>query len=184
MEHDRSKVRWADGTYDRSRCCDGCRSHTCQAPIHQDFYKEIGSVASEEAEQQGYWNWMFVNKPCGGEWNEFGEFLANELFNANPDGVAMRESQGQASGISAQQHEWVREGYDTFTERQKEVWDLVMREQGSQADAAERLGISNTTVGKHLRYAKTKLINFLRSKQDDAGSQGMPELREEVPPIL
>lgn len=155
MENDKSKVRWQDGTYDRSRTCDACLTGDCAAPVHTDTYKDI------DHNPRTYWDWMEENAPYGGESNFFGEFIVNESFNANPDGLPDYIS-GRTSGVEEDKQELIDGAYARLSPAQRQVWDLVMREQVSQTEAGRRLGITQQAVEKRLRSAKAAFTNYLR----------------------
>lgn len=156
-------VVWADGTYDRSRTCNECCSSACKNPVHEDRYKEVGQTRLEKEDSlngQDYWAWMRVNQPLKGYRDSDGEVVVNELVCANPDWL--HEGLERNSGIDEAQHGLSQAAYESLTGKQKEVWQLVMRDQVSQTEAGRRLGISQQAIEKHLRYAKVAFTNYLR----------------------
>lgn len=164
-------VVWGDGTYDTSRKCDECQSMICGSPVHNDHYKEIGSTHLEEIGEdggQGYWDYMHSNQPLGGKFDFDGELMVKEFYTANPDGLD--ESKQRGSGVSEEIHELAQDAFSQLTPKQQQVWQLVMREQMSQTDAATKLGITQQMVEKHLRYAKTKFTEYLRENDVNVGA--------------
>ncbi len=164
-------VVWADGTYDTSRSCDECQRPNCGMAVHADHYKEIGEsrFMTDEAEDQAgksYWNWMAVNKPLGSRQDFDGEWVHTELFTANPDGLS--EPEPRSSGTNKDIYELAKKAFAQLTPKQQEVWQLVMREQVSETEAARRLNISQPTVNQHLKYAKTKFAEYMRNNNVSA----------------
>lgn len=163
--HSERIVVWGDGTYDTSRSCNECGSLVCKSPVHSDHYKEIGTTVLEtrEAEQGlNYWAWTHSNQP--GKRDHDGEIVSTENIFANPDGLAANAL--RVSGVEEEQHALAQEAFEQLTDKQKEVWQLIMRDQCSQTDAAIRLNITQQAIEKHLRYAKAKYTEYLRSKQE------------------
>lgn len=162
-------VIWADGTYDTSRVCDECGLETCHDPVHTDRYKEVGQARIEETDGDanlGYWDFLQVFG--AGRRDHDGEMVYEEPLCANPDGLP--EPFPRLSGVSEETHELVQQAFSALTPKQQQVWQLVMREQVSQTEAANRLNISQPMVKKHLNYAKAKFIEILRSGQENVGA--------------
>lgn len=155
-------VVWADGTYDMTRTCDQCSSPTCSMPVHQDRYRQLGTTnleTSEAEEAVGYWAWLSMI----GVTTPDAEHI--EPTAANPDNLL--ETDTRSSGTPKDQHVWMAEAYEQLTGAQREVWDLVMREQVSQVDAAKKLGISPQAVSIRLSAAKQSVTEYLRTKQEN-----------------
>lgn len=170
-DHADCMVVWADGTYDNSRICAECHGPSCQYPVHPDRYKEIGTTLTDEIGEDsgmGYWDYMYSNQPLGGKFDFDGELVVKEFYTANPDGLAERDD--RSSGITQITHEIAQEAYDQLTPKQKEVWDLVMREQLSGVEAAQRLGITQSSLKDRLNLAKIKFTDYLRSQEHRVSS--------------
>lgn len=171
-------VRWADKTYDIGRSCDECGLSTCHSPVHEDRYKTLGQVDWEIADQEeaagvsgSYWNWMHDYQPLGARRDHDGDLVTPELATANPD--VLSEEILRNSGVGRKEYRWMNEAFEQLTEQQQAVWDLVMRQQYSEVDVAEKIGISQQAVSRLLDRAKQSVTNYLREKQSDAGMSGV-----------
>lgn len=152
----------------------------CQTQVHRDKYTEVGETRLERGEDAelmaGYWDYMYGNQPLGGKFDFDGELVVKEFFTANPDrGICVHnniaekcdqcvdapDSATRHSGISAEQHELAQEAYALLSPKQKQVWDLVMREQVSQEEAATRLGVDKRSVSDRLIRAEQKFYEFI-----------------------
>jgi len=168
-------VIWADGSYDSSRKCDMCRGINCPTPLHEDHYKEVGQAQFEIEDAnastsdlemtRGYWDWMHTNQPHGSFHDHDGDLVTPESAFANPDSLA--ETPARSSGITEQQTQWLEEARQLLTDKQREVWDLVMREQMPQVIVAAQLKIDASQVVRRLDRAKERIEEYLRSKTDN-----------------
>lgn len=158
-------VVWADGTYDHKRNCDECGLLTCKSPVHKDRYKEIGHSMTDDTcgEVGPYWDFMHSVQPLGGKRDYDGENVATEFFTANPDGL--KELEPRISGVTEIQYQLAQEVYETFSDRQKQVWDLVMRQQVSQIEVAEQLHITKQAVSTYLNRAKAAFKTFMEENK-------------------
>jgi hypothetical protein len=163
-------VVWADGTYDHKRSCDECHAPVCQNPVHTDKYKEIGEsrylTEQEDGTSTTYWSWLANNKPLGSRQDFDGEWVHTEFFTANPDGLP--EIDAHNSGVKERIHQFAQEAFEHLTGKQKQVWQLCMREQCNEPEAARRLGVTRSTVATHLSRAKASFTEYLRNKGSDS----------------
>lgn len=137
-------------------------------PIHPERYRTRGQAKIESADAElasGYWPWMLKHRPFGGEITDSGDVVTPEFFTCNPD--QLEEDGARDSGVAPESHVYMQEAYETLTAPQKEVWDAVMREQIQPAEFARRLGITKQAIDNRLRGAKAKIVNYLRTKQQD-----------------
>lgn len=165
-------VIWGDGSYDWSRSCEFCDDLSCSKPIHGnvtsdgDGYGEIGQTRLEESESEdhalSYWDWMHSTRPLGGRLDHDGDLITPELNAANPDNLI--ETGLKNSGVSGQQHIWMSEAFATLTPLQQKVWTAVQREQRSQVELANELGISRQAVSQALSASITKVTDYLRER--------------------
>lgn len=144
-EH-RYRVRWQDGTLNP----------------YEDRYKEITT-------KQTYTEWMESNQPYGRD--DAGSY--NEGVPSNPDILSDEdiESADQLnaafeSSLSPAEKTARQKAYASLTDKQKEVWGLVMRDGRSEHEAALVLGLSRTTVMDRLIGAKNKFSTVLRQHQE------------------
>jgi RNA polymerase sigma factor (sigma-70 family) len=173
IKHAERKVMWQDHTYDQSRTCSMCMSRVCEAPVHPEAYREVGTTRLEEeaTDSPDYWQWMDQRNPYGGDGSALstgGDYVHNEAWAANPD--QFEERGFKSSGVTEQQYEWMQEALSTLTDRRQQIWDLAMRQQLSQTEIASQLGVSQQTVEEHLRLSKQIVTEFLRTKQDETSA--------------
>lgn len=136
-------VRWQDGTHDTARVC-GCANPQCKDPYYPEKYREILTA-------RDYASWS----ACMGV-DEEGAL--QEPLVANPDQLPERAiSFLQDIQPSAKQ----KAAYEQLTEKQKEVWRLVMQDFYSEADVARKLGISREAVNKRLHGARESYKTYL-----------------------
>lgn len=149
----RNVVRWQDGTYD---------------PYHVPSFKRqwigpygvVGELLSDEVETtNGYWEWAETNLPK----DEDGMVVEGTL--ANPDSLTSTELL-EDQVLSSESIDSLRnQAYLQLTEKQKEVWDLCMRQGQTENQAAISLKISRTTVQDRLNAAKIRFAEYLRLNQ-------------------
>ena len=182
-EHAECMVVWADGTYDHGRTCDECSDPNCSMSVHTDHYSEVGQTRLENEDANsngGYWEYMQSNQPLGGKFDFDGELMVKEFFTANPDGLCHHNQRPdkcdfcnlavgevtRTSGTKEQQYEWAKEAVQAMTPKQKQVWELVMRQQLSQTEVARRLGVTQPVVATHLSRAKEVFTTYMKGKQN------------------
>lgn len=145
MNDHNGSVTWRDGTNDFSRTCSICRGPQCQQPVHlPERYAEVVTRSTY---------WAIYNSSTQAE-SAYG----------NPDQLYEEDVIGAYQ--SKETHdELSQDAYSQLTDKQKEVWDLVMRQGLSEEQAAEKLETSRPAVQNRLRGAKAKFTNFIYDKR-------------------
>ncbi len=118
-------------------------------PYH-DNYREIVTKKS-------YWNWVEENAPQ----DEDGVYIESAI--ANPD--SLMATRFVEPVLTEDQDEIRQAAFNQLTPRQKEVWDLVMRQGFTEEEASSKLNVERVTVQTHLNRAKTSFTNFVREAE-------------------
>lgn len=120
---------------------------------YQERYKEVVTKKS-------YWNWVEENSPQ----DETGVYIESPMANAD----VLADATDAQPVLTEDQDDMRNAAYDQLSPRQKEVWDLAMREGRPQSEVAERLSISQPAVCKLLNAAKLVFMNHVRLAQEQA----------------
>jgi DNA-directed RNA polymerase specialized sigma24 family protein len=153
MTMKKASVRWQDGSHDPYG---GQKQGDERAPFGTDGYKEIQTA-------QTYWDFMQQHAPFG--FTEDG--AVKEATSASPDVMSDEDVAGaepfiRNEAITDEQVALMDEAFDLLSDKQKEVWQLCMRDGLSEREAGSALGISHIAVHKRLSSAKLTVQNFLR----------------------
>lgn len=143
------RVKWQDGGTDP----------------YQDDYKEFSGAS--------YWDWMNSKSPYGRD--EDG--MPHESLSANPDALAedFEESVPQPSGEQI----LLDEALKLLTTKQRIIWDLYYKQEHTEEEIADQIGIAHQTVSKQLNAALKKIVTYcdankgrLRGCDDECGEIG------------
>lgn len=133
MSNYNQSVRWQDGTYDFERVCQMCFKPDCTMPAYTDRYKEI-----EVRKLPDIYDWRDGNV-------DFEEPIEEEQDADFPQIAAIGE-----------------EAYRSLTPKQRQAWDLCMRQQMTEREAAEKMGIEQPPLHRLLSRAKAAYTTYLR----------------------
>lgn len=142
MGRKRALVRWQDGS-------------TNAGYEHERYQEKAG---------KDYWSFMTAKAPFG--FDENGQ--PKESGPANPDVMSDEEYErlsGNEKGNAQPSAEQIllEEAKALLTEKQAAVWQAVMIEEYTEAEAADVMGVSQPAVHKHLSVARKKITEYLQA---------------------
>lgn len=142
MGRKRAVVRWQDGS--------------TEAGLEGERYREINGA--------DYSSFIYKNAPYGVD--EFGH--PNEAVSASPDVLSDetaedRNPEFKGKAQPSAEHILLEEAKRLLTEKQAAVWQAVMVEEYTEAEAANVLGVAQQTISRHLAAGRKKIASYLRA---------------------